>query len=79
MGTDGNCLSGLKLSRPCSMSYRFDMTSSKSEQVLTGRKRLRGTFIPVWVGREGRVIVKLLAINCATQKTTVDVSRNSYN
>lgn len=64
MGTDGNCLSGLRSRRPCFMSYRFDMTSNKSEQVLTGRKRLRGTFIPVRVKREGSRIVKMLAIKC---------------
>lgn len=52
MGTDGNCLSGLISSRPCFMSYRFDITSSRSEQVLTGRKRLRGTLIPIQAERE---------------------------
>ena len=46
MGTVGNCRDGFIVNRPCSISYRFDMIINKSEQVLTGRKRLRGTLIP---------------------------------
>ena len=47
MGTVGNCRNGFIVNRPCSISYRFDMIINKSEQVLTGRKRLRGTLIPM--------------------------------
>lgn len=31
---------------PAFMLYRLDMTSRRSEVVLTGRKRLRGTLMP---------------------------------
>lgn len=45
-GVVGNSLFGLMLSEPASRLYRLDMTRSRSDVVLTGRKRLRGTFIP---------------------------------
>ena len=45
-GTDGKFRSGLTVSIPCFSSYRFDMISSKSAVVFTGKNRLRGTLIP---------------------------------
>ena len=46
MGTEGNWRSGLMRRQPWFISYRLDITSSRSEHFLTGRKRLRGTLIP---------------------------------
>lgn len=45
-GVVGNSLLGLMVSEPASRLYRLDMTRRRSDVVLTGRKRLRGTFIP---------------------------------
>lgn len=45
-GVVGNSLRGLIVSDPASRLYRLDMTSSRSEVVLTGKKRLRGTLMP---------------------------------
>lgn len=52
-GVEGNSLFLLMVSEPASRLYRFDITSSKSDDVFTGRKRLRGTFTP-------RALLKLL-------------------
>lgn len=45
-GVVGNSLFLLMVRDPASRLYRLDMTSSRSEVVLTGRKRLRGTLMP---------------------------------
>lgn len=45
-GVVGNSLLGLMVSEPASRLYRLDMTSSRSDVVFTGRKRLRGTLMP---------------------------------
>lgn len=46
-GVVGNSLFSLIVSEPASRLYRLDITSSRSEDVFTGRKRLRGTFTPM--------------------------------
>lgn len=46
-GVVGNSLFWLMVSEPASRLYRLDITSSRSEVVFTGRKRLRGTFTPM--------------------------------
>lgn len=45
-GTVGNSRFSLMVKEPALRLYRLDITSRRSEVVLTGRKRLRGTFIP---------------------------------
>lgn len=46
-GVVGNSLLLLMVSEPASRLYRLDITSSRSEDVFTGKKRLRGTFMPM--------------------------------
>lgn len=46
-GVVGNSLFLLMVSDPASRLYRLDITSSRSDDVFTGRKRLRGTFTPM--------------------------------
>lgn len=45
-GTVGNSRFSLMVKDPALRLYKFDITSRRSDVVLTGRKRLRGTFIP---------------------------------
>ena len=49
-GVVGNCLLLLITMQPCFSSYKLLMISSKSCVFFTGRKRLRGTLIPIWDG-----------------------------
>lgn len=46
-GVVGNSRLSLMVSEPASRLYRLDITSSRSDDVFTGRKRLRGTFTPM--------------------------------
>lgn len=45
-GTVGNSRFSLMVRDPALRLYKLDITSKRSDVVLTGRKRLRGTFIP---------------------------------
>ena len=45
-GTEGKDRLGFIVSDPACKLYRLDMTISRSEEVFTGKKRLRGTFTP---------------------------------
>lgn len=45
-GTVGNSRFSLIVRDPALRLYKLDITSKRSEVVFTGRKRLRGTFIP---------------------------------
>lgn len=45
-GTEGNSRFSLIVRDPALRLYRLDITSRRSDVVLTGKKRLRGTFIP---------------------------------
>lgn len=56
-GVVGKERSELRVKFPFSMSYRFDMSSRRSEVFFTGRKRDRGTFMPIRmpVGRKIRI------------------------
>ena len=45
-GMEGKVRSGFMMSVPFCRVKRLDMTTKRSEVFFTGRKRLRGTFMP---------------------------------
>ena len=57
---------------PCFREYRSDLTSIKSEQVLTGKKRLRGTFTP-WALWKWRI-----AAPTAVSSWTIETSDSPF-